>query len=380
MKIVTWQNVLTDHQVFTLRELQECAGHPIKIIVGVEQLDARIKQGWKKPNTDGLSVCTLARGGGIIRGFRLLRENADAIHLFVGLWSDRRFIVFILYALLRGIRVGLITEAYSYTPLGIYAEQAKWLGILKALLRPAMYRIMGLLIGSRIKPVFTISSRAKQQFKKAGFSDQYLFPFAYCVPRLESGRPEFAIDSKLPISIVFVGALIHVKGIDEAISATQWCLDHGMDIELDLYGPGEISAWREKLNERIRYRGVIPFGQAQNVIKNYDLLVLPSRYDGWGVVVNEALLQSVPVLVSSGAGSSDLVRGSGAGAVFSVGDYKELVQLIKDISINLDKLSQWKSNAKRIGTLLSPKIAGRYMIKCIDAVESGAPKPECPWY
>ncbi len=380
MKIVTWQNVLTDHQVFTLRELQECAGHPIKIIVGVEQLDARVKQGWKKPNTDGLSVYTLEGLYGIVQGFRLLRENADAIHLFVGLWSDRRFIIFILYALLRGIRIGLITEAYSYTPLGIYAEQAQWLGKLKALIRPTMYKMIGMLIGSRIKPVFTISSRAKQQFKTAGFSDQYLFPFAYCVPRFELDQENLVFESKPSVSIVFVGALVHVKGIDEVIRAVQRCLDQGVDIELDLYGPGGISFWREKLNDKIRYRGVIPFGQAQSVIKNYDLLVLPSRYDGWGVVVNEALLQSVPVLVSSGAGSSDLVKGSGAGAVFSVGDYKELAHLINDISNNLDKLAQWKIKANEIGALLSPKVAGRYMIDCIEAVDFGAPKPECPWY
>ena len=42
-------------------------------------------------------------------------------------------------------------------------------------------------------------------------------------------------------------------------------------------------------------------------IEEADLLVLPSRFDGWGAVVNEALGAGTPVLVSDLCGSSYLV-------------------------------------------------------------------------
>lgn len=52
-----------------------------------------------------------------------------------------------------------------------------------------------------------------------------------------------------------------------------------------------------------------------------DVLVLPSQYDNWGLVVNEALAFGCRVLVSERCGAAELVLGRPrAGAVLPVGD------------------------------------------------------------
>ena len=51
-----------------------------------------------------------------------------------------------------------------------------------------------------------------------------------------------------------------------------------------------------------------------------DAFVLPSRHDGWGVVVNEALGAGLPIIVSDRVGARDLVQHGGNGFITSVGD------------------------------------------------------------
>ena len=54
-----------------------------------------------------------------------------------------------------------------------------------------------------------------------------------------------------------------------------------------------------------------------------DLLVLPSRYDGWGAVVNEALLCGTPVVCSDAAGAACVLDGE-LGSAFPSENVTEL--------------------------------------------------------
>ena len=87
------------------------------------------------------------------------------------------------------------------------------------------------------------------------------------------------------LRIIFVGSLIRTKGVDLLVAAVKQLTAQGYALCLDIYGAGDWTAIRPDVAS-IRYQGIIPFGKSQQVIAQYDVLVLPSRYDGWGVVVN----------------------------------------------------------------------------------------------
>jgi glycosyltransferase involved in cell wall biosynthesis len=60
-----------------------------------------------------------------------------------------------------------------------------------------------------------------------------------------------------------------------------------------------------------------------------DLLVLPSRYESWGLVVNEALHHGLPCVVSDQVGCApDLVEPGRTGEVFPAGDVEALRQAL----------------------------------------------------
>ena len=64
------------------------------------------------------------------------------------------------------------------------------------------------------------------------------------------------------------------------------------------------------------------------------VLVLPSRLDGYGLVVNEAMACGTPVIVSDRVGASDTVKKAGAGLVFPSGNAVILANCIRRLIVD----------------------------------------------
>jgi glycosyltransferase involved in cell wall biosynthesis len=79
--------------------------------------------------------------------------------------------------------------------------------------------------------------------------------------------------------------------------------------------------------------------QRSELIKLYNearLLVLPSVFDTYGLVVNEALSCGTPVIVSDGVGASEIVEESEAGLVFPVNNSDALFDCLQRILFRED--------------------------------------------
>ncbi len=379
MKIISWQAVLTEHQVHLLRALGKMPGTRLKVVTAVEELAERKQQGWAKPDWSDLEVTVLHCRGWLATGMELIRDNPDAVHLFSGLWASRRFFLLLLYAVWKRRMVGLVVEPYGDTQDGYLADHGKLKGWLLTKLRPLCYGIAGKFLGKRIAPIFGISPKAVKQFGKAGFLVRNIYPFGYFIPTQQHQVGAAQPDPEGVLRLVFVGALISRKGIDTIARVASLCQERNILIRLDVYGPGRPDS-QLAISPNINYCGIIPFGQAQKVMVYYDLLIVPSRYDGWGVVVNEALQQGVPVLASSKAGASALVAQSGAGSVFDPNNMTALVELVESLANDRTIIVGWKKKARAYADKLAPEIAASYMLECIEANLRGAGKPPCPWY
>lgn len=381
MKLVCWQSVLTEHQVHTYLALEKLVGEPIEFVLGVRELAERKSQGWTPVDLAGLSVHDLPPQGWWHVGVGLLRRYPDALHLFNGMWGDRRFFPMLIYAQWSGIRTGLITEPFADSKQSYFGNERKWMSRLKAISRPLAYRIAGSLVAHRMAAVFAISSKAVKQFRAMGFKGERVFPFGYFVPAStydDGASLPHAVSAAL--RLVFVGSLIERKGLTTLLNAMRLCRDSGVHVSLDVYGPGSPPG-PNAIPPGVVFRGGVPFGQAQQVVRNYDALILPSLHDGWGVVVNEALLQGVPVIVSDAVGARTLVDASGAGAVFMAGDADGLTRVISDLARTPQLLERWRSAAIDFQQQLSPEVAACYLYGCLLFV-SGASmvKPAAPWY
>lgn len=104
-------------------------------------------------------------------------------------------------------------------------------------------------------------------------------------------------------------------------------------------GDLEAEAQALGLSNQVRFIGFTNQTQLPGVYSASDLMVLPSEYEPFGVVVNEAMLCGCPVVVSDRVGAGyDLVRTGENGFVVSFGDVSSLADVLREALAAPDRL------------------------------------------
>jgi glycosyltransferase involved in cell wall biosynthesis len=102
------------------------------------------------------------------------------------------------------------------------------------------------------------------------------------------------------------------------------------------------------VEDRVRFLGFVNQSQLPSLYKSSDLFVLPSEYEPFGVVVNEAMLCGCAVAVSDRVGAGfDLVHLEN-GFVYPCGDVEALAALIRQAATDPAKLKQMGAASERI--------------------------------
>ncbi len=379
-EIITWQAVLTDHQAYTYEALQTISKRSVISYVAHTENSARHTQGWNDISVKSLSRVVIPKKFFIYHCVKNLLKYRRNIHIFASPFENYKLIICLFFASLLKAKIYLISEPYSPIKVNYYSDLAPSFPWLKHILRPWVYRFYIAILRHRLIGVFTISPLAEKQFKDAGICPKKLFPFGYFIPKVKEDTtlkniPQVESNDK-SLSLVFVGALIHRKGLDILLRAVSRLLDLGYSISLDIYGYRNGNYIIDGL-PNIQYMGVIPFGKSQEVIAQYDVLALPSRHDGWGVVVNEALCTSVPVICSSAVGIGDLVRSFGAGLLFQSEDDVSLAEVIKRLIDEPNLLNNLKDGAKLAANVIQPTVGAKYLFEILTV--EGKQSINAPW-
>lgn len=381
--MISWHPVLTDHQSYTLEALQQAAKCDLTVYVAKAEHPTRQVQGWVNRHAPSLSPQLIPQKGWFKHSFQQLRRHQDAVHLFGSPFEQPKLIVTLLLAIAMGLRVFLISEPYSPISAGYLHDSHKLINWVKTALRPILYRIYGALLSRRIAGIFAISPLAASQYQCIGIYKEKIFPFGYFVPSSKRFYPETPVtdSKKTSLRLIFIGTLIKTKGLDVLIEAVRNLNILGFAVTVDVYGFGDSSQFNFD-QSTVNYCGLIPFGEAQTVIANYDVLVLPSRYDGWGVVVNEAIMAGVPVICSNRVGAGAVVEKWQCGAIFASEDVSDLERKLNEVVVAPESLAKMRLATRNASAALDPEVAGRYMF---DVLRNGTlsakhQKPSCPWY
>ncbi len=126
--------------------------------------------------------------------------------------------------------------------------------------------------------------------------------------------------------VLYVGRLEPEKGVRVLFDAWERA-DLGPGARLAVAGAGPLEAEARRAGTGVRVLGYVGFLELPALYAAADVLVLPSVRtatftEPWGLVVNEAMLQSTPVIASDavGAAAGGLVRDARNGLVFPAGD------------------------------------------------------------
>lgn len=381
--IVTWQAVLTDHQAFTYEALADLSGVKVLSHVVMIEDEARKKQGWLDVQVKSLNRLLIPKVNFFKYCFGVIKENQNSIHLFAAPFSDWRFIPCMLYAAWLNIDYFIISEPYSPKSEGYLSDTSLVLGRIKALLRPHLYKFYALLLRKSVSGVFAISRLAQLQFQLAGFPTSKLFLFGYFVPGQFGSKDveRFRLDreSRSTIKAIFVGSLIRRKGVDLLVDVSKALLAQYSKISIDVYGPGNRDMLPSHL-PNLSYRGAIPFGRAQEEMARYDLVLIPSRHDGWGVAVNEAILAGIPAICSDHVGAGALVDKFACGLDFKAGDHHGLLEVLRRIEDDPALLKSLTRQAISAREMIEPRTAARYMLAIIESPPLKRATIDSPWY
>lgn len=135
--------------------------------------------------------------------------------------------------------------------------------------------------------------------------------------------------------IIYSGRLIDIKNIDSVIKALSKV--NGEKITFLIIGGGYLESNLKELANRLKVKIVFTgFIETQEeLFKHYfigDSLILPSLYEPWGLVVNEAMFSGLPVIVSKICGCSlDLVENGVNGYIINPDDINDIKNAIEDL-------------------------------------------------
>ncbi len=159
---------------------------------------------------------------------------------------------------------------------------------------------------------------------------------------------------KLPdtLRVFYLGRLQEEKGADRLLQAHKRLLDEGKTLELIVVGDGcDMGKLRDYVNENGLKDSVRMLGYLDNpyiYMKTADLFVCPSRAEGFGLVLVEAMILDLPVMSTDCAGPNEILDGGKYGMTVensTDGIYNGIKKFIENPSL-LEKYSDL-SKARR---------------------------------
>jgi len=303
--------------------------------------------------------------------------NPDAIHVFNGFRSKTSEFLDKYISLAKDPKIAI----WSERP-GVYGSKIQILA--KKIYHPIIHRIYKYKYSNKISTLIPLGKSGIEVFSKYGWKENKMFPFMYDPPMTKTSLQIVKWQKGNPLKIIYIGRFARsTKGIDVLIGAFN-------DLESDNWKLSLVGGYGEykdytinwaNTHRNVEFLGTWPSDEVTEKISSYDLVIVPSRFDGWNVVVNEALRAGVGVIASDEAVSHELIEASSAGMVIRSGSVKDLNAAIKYVLSKPEIVNMWKEKAYLYSEKITSEKVGMCLIEILDYVfmNKSIKKPICPW-
>lgn len=242
------------------------------------------------------------------------------------------------------------TDAHSWD----VREGPEWRSTLKRLVVPRIF--------SFGDAVLAPSSATVAHLRQMGVDERRIFLTPYVVDNeffaraADGSRPQlrrsWGVPDDAPVAL-YVAKVVSWKRPQDLLKAAA----RVEGLHVVLAGSGalrpelEMLAAQKNLTGRVHFLGFVNQSQLPPIYAAADFLVLPSEYEPFGVVVNEAFASGRPAIVSNACGvAEDLVAGRQTGFVFPVGDVSALRECLRALAASAGLATEMGNRARlRIG-------------------------------
>lgn len=148
------------------------------------------------------------------------------------------------------------------------------------------------------------------------------------------------------IKLLFVGSLSQQKGIANLFEAVKGLEEH---IELTIVGRKVVENCEPLNKELLKYKWhpSLPNDEVLKLMRLSDVFVLPSLYEGFGLVISEAMSQGVPVITTNRTVGLDFIKNGENGWLIEAGSTEALRNQIENLLINRTDIYEIGEEAKK---------------------------------
>lgn len=371
MAVVT--NVLSHYRVPGFHELSDALGERIRFYLltrsmphrhyvlanGENDLPVTFLNGWKwrRPPYDDAHLSDIRP---------LSRSNPDVV--IIGSWSEPAFLFVWAWAVVRRKPIVFWIESTGKErPRGRVKE-----GIKRVLMRRAAACIVP---GESASAYCRLLGMAKDRvFLAPNTVDRAFFrrQADELVPYRERLREELGVRG---FAALFVGRLVEgLKGVESLIRACSSLEKDGQRLSLLIAGDGPDRPRYERIVaeqslKRVRFLGTLKQVDLCKAYAAADVLVLPSRSEAWGLVLNEGMEFGLPVIASDSVGAvPDLLPGEENGFIVPVGDVKALGAALGRLIVDEALHRRMSQASRRIIEGFTPERWAEGVLRAVDAV------------
>jgi alpha-maltose-1-phosphate synthase len=183
---------------------------------------------------------------------------------------------------------------------------------------------------ARATQILVPSRYVRETLRGAGSLKARITVVPYGAPRLEVPVQRFSRSTGRKLKVIFVGSLSQRKGVSYLLDAIRQL---GSAVELTLIGRrvGEC----RPLDSALKIHRWIPSQSHAEVLQElqrHDVMVFPSLFEGFGLVVLEAMACGVPVIATPNGAAPDIIHNGQDGFIAPIRDSRALAHKLELLS------------------------------------------------
>ncbi|WP_235841632.1 glycosyltransferase family 4 protein [Confluentibacter sediminis] len=142
-----------------------------------------------------------------------------------------------------------------------------------------------------------------------------------------------------PLKLLFVGGLSQRKGIANMFAAVENLLPH---VELTVVGRKSTDDCVPLNKALLKHKWIpsLPHDQILKLMQDHDVLLFPSLFEGFGLVITEAMSQGTPVITTDRTAGPDLIEHGHNGWLVQAGSIDALQDCIQLLINKPEKIAE----------------------------------------
>ena len=156
----------------------------------------------------------------------------------------------------------------------------------------------------------------------------------YGFPPVHNGRKYLPLKGR-PLKLLFVGGLSQRKGIADMFAAAETL---GKFVELTIVGnkTGDNCVVLDEALAKHKWIPSLSHDKVLTLMRQHDVLIFPSLFEGFGLVITEAMAQGTPVITTERTAGPDIINNGENGWLIKAGCTERLVAAIENLLYNPD--------------------------------------------